>query len=765
MVGCAERATGPDTGTLALTVTSQSSLLAIDSWRVTVNGPSGAQTQTGNPGGTLTFSNLLPGSYSVLLEGFEGPDLAQRGQGSVTVVAGSNTQANIAVSPVPPEVSVTSGDPNAGEAGPDPGTFTITRTGTISAALAVNVTLGGTATAGTDYSAIASVLTLGVNQRSVTVSVLPILDAQVESPETVALTIGASASYTIGAPSSATVTIADAPVVTVAATDPNASEVGPDPGAFTITRSGATTASLSVSVALSGTATLGTDYQNVLLPVFIPAGQASVQVAVNPVVDAVTEGAETVVLTLTANPALYAVGTPNQATVTIADAAPPSVTVTAIDGEASEVGPATGTFRIVRSLTTAASLQVTVTLAGNASNGVDYQSIANVQTIPAGASFVDVTVTPIADALVEGLETVVLTVVNGTGYVVGAPASAGVTIADAPPPVSLSVNRTLVSFAAFPNSALPVAQTVDITASGGASVAISGTILYTVGTPGWINNATLNSATTPATLTIPVNTTGLAAGTYGATVRITATGGASVDVIVLFTTNPGVGFGVEQFALIPAGSYLRGSGAGGVDELPIRMITLTQPFRMQLSELTQGQWRSVTGSNPSGATACGDTCPVEGVSWDDIQVFLQLLNQQDPGKNYRLATEAQWEYAARAGSTTEYGGNNVLDDMGWWSGNSSNRTQRIIQKRSNAWGLYDMHGNVWEWVNDFYQTNYYSVSPAVDPPGPATGSVGRVLRGGAFNRPAVEVRSAYRGRGDPPSLRSFSFGLRLVRDP
>ena len=146
-------------------------------------------------------------------------------------------------------------------------------------------------------------------------------------------------------------------------------------------------------------------------------------------------------------------------------------------------------------------------------------------------------------------------------------------------------------------------------------------------------------------------------------------------------------------------------------------MTLTKAFRLQTTEVTQGQWRAVMGNNPSGFTSCGDDCPVEQVSWDDIQTFLQRLNAANPGSNYRLPTEAEWEYAVRAGTTGDYGGNGVLDDMGWYFGNSGNMTHRVGQKRANAWGLYDMHGNVFEWVQDWYSSSYYGVSPSTDPRG------------------------------------------------
>jgi uncharacterized repeat protein (TIGR02543 family) len=227
--------------------------------------------------------------------------------------------------------------------------------------------------------------------------------------------------------------------------------------------------------------------------------------------------------------------------------------------------------------------------------------------------------------------------------------------------------------------------------------------------------------------------------------------------------NPlGVGFGPEQFALIPAGTFLMGDdNSTRDDERPAHTVNITQAFYIQKTEVTQGQWRDVMGTNPSWFSTCGDTCPVEMVNWSEIQTFLYYLNLAHPGRNYRLPTEAEWEYAARAGTTGDYGGTGVLDQMGWYSGNSGSRIHPVAQKQPNHWGLHDMHGNGWEWVNDWYSATYYSVSPTNDPLGPATGS-SRVLRGGSWNVTALFNRSAVRA-GSNPSGRYSDAGFRLVR--
>jgi formylglycine-generating enzyme required for sulfatase activity len=224
----------------------------------------------------------------------------------------------------------------------------------------------------------------------------------------------------------------------------------------------------------------------------------------------------------------------------------------------------------------------------------------------------------------------------------------------------------------------------------------------------------------------------------------------------------GEGFGAEQFARIPAGTYQMGSATGEADERPARTVTISRPFLLQRTEVTQGQWTAVMGSNPSDFTACGPTCPVERVSWDDVQRFLARLNAQEPGKGYRLPTEAEWEYAARAGTTGDYGGTGVLDQMGWYDLNSGGQTHAVGGKAPNAWGLYDLHGNVWEWVADWY--GGYAGAARTDPVGPANGNH-RVLRGGSWGSTAVYARSAYRSNGSPDFRYDSGFGFRLARTP
>jgi hypothetical protein len=221
-------------------------------------------------------------------------------------------------------------------------------------------------------------------------------------------------------------------LVSVTATDALAEEADGNVGLFTLTRSGSATllaAPLSVTLTLTGTATNGTDFAGLPLTANFAAGVATAMVEVKPASDAVTEGPETVILTLGVT-APYEAGSPESATVTIADTPTPLVSVTAFDSTAAETGLNPGVFRFTRSVASAAPLTVTYTIAGNAQNGFDYQLLSGSVTIPAGAAFMDVTVQPKANIdMVGGSETVIVTLVDGAAYDLSAPATATVTIA------------------------------------------------------------------------------------------------------------------------------------------------------------------------------------------------------------------------------------------------------------------------------------------------------------------------------------------------
>ena len=216
-----------------------------------------------------------------------------------------------------------------------------------------------------------------------------------------------------------------------------------------------------------------------------------------------------------------------------------------------------------------------------------------------------------------------------------------------------------------------------------------------------------------------------------------------------------------QFALIPVGKFEMGSDMGEEKERPVHTVRISKPFYLGIHEVTQGQWETVMGHNPSRFK--GDTSrPVETVSWEEVQKFIEKLNPMEGGTKYRLPTEAEWEYAARAGSTTAYSFGDDSSQLGkyaWFGDNAGNTTRPVGQLQPNAWGLYDMHGNVWEWVQDWY--GGYAAEPVTDPQGPTSGS-DRVVRGGSWSHGAGDCRSADRSRSAPGD-RYVNLGFRLLR--
>lgn len=222
-----------------------------------------------------------------------------------------------------------------------------------------------------------------------------------------------------------------------------------------------------------------------------------------------------------------------------------------------------------------------------------------------------------------------------------------------------------------------------------------------------------------------------------------------------------------KFVLLPAGSFIMGSpklqlGGRAIGEYQ-HPVTLTRPFYVQTTEVTQGQWKKVMGGNPSDFQNCGDDCPVENVSWNDAQRFIALLNEKENVTHYRLPTEAEWEYACRAGSTTAFTFGDDINRLGehaWYVKNSSDMTHMVGTIKSNVWGLYDMHGNISEWVEDWYNKEY-PIGPVTDPEGPQSGR-SRVIRGGSYSDKYNWCRSAWRGSPNP-DLRQNRIGFRLVK--
>jgi formylglycine-generating enzyme required for sulfatase activity len=330
-------------------------------------------------------------------------------------------------------------------------------------------------------------------------------------------------------------------------------------------------------------------------------------------------------------------------------------------------------------------------------------------------------------------------------------------------------------------------KTLNVTATVENAEAWKGKLRYSLG-PNAPVGLTIGSETgvlawTPAEAQKP--------GKYDVTVSVEAPDGQRDKTVFAVTVSPrtaptvaedkeifvDLDNGVKlEMVLIPAGEFMMGSPdsdkTAGNDEKPQHRVRITRPFYLGKYLVTQEQWEAVMGNNPSNFE--GRKNPVEQVSWDDCQQFLGKLNERfhrphpsplpEGEGEFRLPTEAQWEYACRAGSTAKfcYGDSEAgLSEYAWYGANSGGKTHPVGGKKPNAWGLYDMHGNVWESCQDWYDDGYDGKSATDDPVGPATGS-SRVDRGGGWDYVARYCRSARR-YSYWPGLRSDHLGLRVSR--
>jgi formylglycine-generating enzyme required for sulfatase activity len=221
-----------------------------------------------------------------------------------------------------------------------------------------------------------------------------------------------------------------------------------------------------------------------------------------------------------------------------------------------------------------------------------------------------------------------------------------------------------------------------------------------------------------------------------------------------------------EFVLVPEGSFRMGGDKkleqAEDHENPRHIVKFSKAFYMGKYEVTQLQWSEIMNNNPS--KFIDDLRPVEHVSWNDVQVFIQKLNTKEETNKYRLPTEAEWEYSARAGSQSSYtfgSDTNILSQYAWYRNNSGGKTHPVGQLKPNAWGLYDMHGNVHEWCQDWFDRKYYSQSPSNDPLGPSTG-LAKALRGGDWGSEDWYCRCASRSLSSL-DRRSDRLGFRLVR--
>lgn len=221
-----------------------------------------------------------------------------------------------------------------------------------------------------------------------------------------------------------------------------------------------------------------------------------------------------------------------------------------------------------------------------------------------------------------------------------------------------------------------------------------------------------------------------------------------------------------EMVVVPMGSFDMGSNdffSGNKNEKPVHHVTFGQSYAIGKTEVTQGQWKAVMGSNPSNFQNCGDSCPVENVNWNDAQEYIKKINNMT-GKQYRLPSEAEWEYACRGGGAHQYCGGDEMEAVGWYMGNNAASTHPVGQKQANAYGIYDMSGNVLEWTEDFYHEDYNGA--------PVDGSVwrgdnlagiGRMIRGGtsenALNMRALGRLGYFPGGRD---IKKSSIGFRLA---
>jgi formylglycine-generating enzyme required for sulfatase activity len=303
------------------------------------------------------------------------------------------------------------------------------------------------------------------------------------------------------------------------------------------------------------------------------------------------------------------------------------------------------------------------------------------------------------------------------------------------------------------------ARDVSVTTLNGTATLAGGFTYATTTVPSWAT--LLEPLPNPAVVTSATRRSAITATGYAWRVRDTAT---QIEMVLIPP-------GTFQMGCSPSNQF--GCSSDG-RENPVHAVTLTQPCYMGRYEVTQAQWTAQMGSNPSWFQSASAQVPlgqlpnrpVDSVSWNTIQGFLGATGM-------RLPTEAEWEYAYRAGTTTAFhsmpgypsgtNDDNQLGTIAWFNSNSTSQTRPVGQKAGNGFGLHDMSGNVWEWVNDWYSSSYYASSPSVDPPGPSSGST-RVLRGGSWNDNSGSCRSSRRGFSDPSG--GFSnLGFRVARAP
>ncbi len=446
-----------------------------------------------------------------------------------------------------PVASIVATDDTATESPLTPGTFTVSLdvANTSGGPITVNYTITGTATAGSDYTTLPGTVSIPNGQQQATITLTPVNDTAVEGDETVILTLQSGTGYTVGTPPTATVTIISEdtppdPVASIVATDDTATESPLTPGTFTVSLDVANTSGgpITVNYTITGTATAGSDYTTLPGTVSIPNGQQQATITLTPVNDTAVEGDETVILTLQSGTG-YTVGTPPTATATIIseDTPPdPVASIVATDDTATESPLTPGTFTVSLDVanTSGGPITVNYTITGTATAGSDYTTLPGTVSIPNGQQQATITLTPVNDTAVEGDETVILTLQSGTGYTVGTPPTATVTIIseDTPPDPVASIVATDDTATESPLTPGTFTVSLDVANTSGGPITVNYTITGTA-------TAGSDYTTLPGTVSIPN-------GQQQATITLTPVNDTAVegDETVILTLQSGTGYTV-----------------------------------------------------------------------------------------------------------------------------------------------------------------------------------------------------------------------------
>ncbi|MGH9241241.1 MAG: Calx-beta domain-containing protein, partial [Vicinamibacterales bacterium] len=508
--------TGPDPGTFTITRVGDTTSALSVAFHMSGSAANGSDYSAivgpvvipaGAASATVTVTPIddaaTEEAESVVLTLLDGPGYGLGTDRSDTVT--------IEASGVLPVVTIAAADPDAAESPLDAGTFVITRTANLGLAFGVSLTRGGTALSGIDYVTIPGTVNFAAGQTTATLTVTPVDDPFVETPEIVTLSINPDGSYTLGAETTATVTIASEdvkPVVTITATDPGAAESPLDAGTFVITRTANLGLAFAVSLTRGGTALSSIDYVTLPGTVNFAAGQTTATLTVTPVNDALVEGPETV--TVAINPSAdFDPGAQTSAAVTIAsEDVKPVVTITATDPDAAESPLDAGTFVITRTANLGLAFTVSLTRGGTALSSSDYVTIPGTVNFAAGQTTATLTVTPVNDALVEGPETVTVAINPSADFDPGAQTSAAVTIAseDVKPVVTITATDPDAAESPLDAGTFVITRTANLGLAFTVSLTRGGTALSSidyVSIPATVNFA---AGQTTVTLTVtPIN--------------------------------------------------------------------------------------------------------------------------------------------------------------------------------------------------------------------------------------------------------------------